>query len=262
MARKAREEEPVRSAVRTLNQSGGTRHGTFQTGHTPEQLEHPPGSAPLGLGCSNPTALASPGPGEVVLYLGCGTGMDLIEAARQVDPGGRAIGVDTAEALLVAARENVREARVTNVELHRAEIDSLPVEAGSVDVVISDCVINLSPDRPRVLDEIFRALRPAGRVLIADIVLERALPAGLGDSVLAYVGCAAGASLRADYLGMIERAGFVDVRVISETHMSDALGLDDPVLGEAVDALELSPEQAHDVLDSVTGVSISATKPA
>jgi SAM-dependent methyltransferase len=229
-------------------------------GYEEEQLAAVPDGANLGLGCGNPTAIDALRPGETVLDLGSGAGMDAFLAARQVGPGGRVIGVDMTDAMLDKARENARKTGATNVEFRKGQIEHLPIENESVDAIISNCVINLSPEKDRVFREAFRVLRPGGRMMISDLVLERPIPSEIMSSVDAYLGCVGGASLRGEYLETIEKAGFVEVRVERETHFADAVSLDDPQVQEAMDQFEISLEQVQGFLGAVTSLHVFARK--
>lgn len=191
-------------------------------GYTPEQLAALPEGANLGLGCGNPLAHAEPRPGEVVLDLGSGAGMDAFLAAREVGPTGRVIGVDMTPAMLEKARANAAKVGAANVEFRLGEIEHLPVADASVDLVISNCVINLSPAKDQVFREALRALRPGGRMVVSDLVLLRPLSEEVRRSVEAYVGCVAGAALKEDYLQAIRGAGFHDVAVVEERSYGDA----------------------------------------
>jgi SAM-dependent methyltransferase len=188
-----------------------------QLGYTAEQAAAIPEGANLGLGCGNPLAFAAVKPGETVLDLGSGAGIDCFLAAREVGPSGRVIGVDMTPAMIQRARANAATSGHANVEFRLGEIEHLPVADASVDLVISNCVVNLSPDKPQVFREALRALRPGGRMLVSDLVLTRPLTPELQRNVDLYVGCVAGASLRGDYLRMMRDAGFVGVEVLSES---------------------------------------------
>ncbi len=175
-----------------------------------------PQGADLGLGCGAPVALAAPKRGETVLDLGSGAGVDVFLAAREVGPEGRAIGVDMTPAMIDRARANAAREGYTNVEFRLGEIEHLPIPDSSVDVIVSNCVVNLSPEKDRVFREAYRVLKPGGRMLLSDLVLERPLPPETRESIEAYVGCIAGASLRGDYLRLIREAGFDGVEVVRE----------------------------------------------
>jgi arsenite methyltransferase len=229
-------------------------------GYSDEQLAAVPDGANLGVGCGNPTAIDALRPGETVVDLGSGAGMDAFLAAHQVGPSGRVIGVDMTDAMLARARENARKTGVTNVEFRKGQIEDLPIEDESVDAIISNCVINLSPEKDRVYREAYRVLRPGGRVMISDIVLERPLPQVVIDSIDAYLGCVGGASLRSEYLETIAKAGFREVRVQREARFTDAIALDDPRVQEAMERLGISEAEAKGYADAITSVSIFAVK--
>lgn len=182
-------------------------------GYRAEDTESAPAGSNLGLGCGNPTAIASLLPGQTVLDLGCGAGFDAFLAARAVGPTGRVIGVDMTPEMLQRARENQSRAGIEHVEFRLGEIEHLPIADRSVDVVISNCVVNLSPDKQRVFAEAFRVLRPGGRLAIADVVALRPLPAELRRDLELHTGCIAGAATVGDVEAMLAAAGFVDVRV-------------------------------------------------
>jgi SAM-dependent methyltransferase len=229
-------------------------------GYTDAELGAVPQGANLGLGCGNPTAIDALEPGETVLDLGSGAGMDAFLAARQVGPSGRVIGVDMTDAMLQKARENARKVGLGNVEFRKGAIEALPVEDESVDVILSNCVINLSPDKQRVYREAFRVLRPGGRLMVSDLVLERPLPPAVLESLDAYLGCVGGAALRAEYLETIEKAGFSEVRVQRETSYRDVASLDDPSVKQAMARFGVTRDQATELLDSVTSLHIFARK--
>jgi len=171
------------------------------------------GDANLGLGCGNPLALAELEPGMTVLDLGSGAGFDAFLALHRVGPTGRVIGVDMTDDMLSRARENAAKRGVTNVEFRKGYIESLPVDDASIDYVISNCVINLSADKPAVFREIARVLKPGGHFAVSDIVLLKALPEALARDISAYVGCISGASLLNDYLSMALHAGLKDLAI-------------------------------------------------
>src|SRR6185369_1309222 len=171
-----------------------------EIGYSADQMAAIPEGANLGLGCGNPLQYANVQPGEVVLDLGSGAGIDCFLAAREVGSSGRVIGVDMTPAMIEKARANAAKGDYRNVEFRLGEIENLPVADATIDVIISNCVINLSPDKGRVFREAFRALKPGGRLLVSDLVLTRALTPELQNNVDLYVGCVAGASLKDDYL--------------------------------------------------------------
>jgi arsenite methyltransferase len=185
-------------------------------GYTDEQRAAIPAGADLGLGCGNPLAHAALKPGETVLDLGSGGGIDCFLAAREVGPTGRVIGVDMTPAMIERARGNLVKVAATNVEFRLGEIEHLPVADGSVDAIISNCVVNLSPDKPQVFREARRVLKPGGRLVVSDLVLTRELGDELRRNVDLYVGCVAGASRKEEYLQLMRDAGFTDVSILEE----------------------------------------------
>jgi SAM-dependent methyltransferase len=183
-------------------------------GYSAEELASIPAGANMGLSCGNPTATANLRPGEVVVDLGSGGGIDVFLAAKKVGPAGRAIGVDMTPEMVERARANAVAQGLINVEFHLATIDKLPLGDASVDCVISNCVINLAPDKNAVLREIYRVLRPGGRVAVSDIALKKPLPPEVGSDLLAYVGCVAGAIPISEYVAGLKAAGFLAVQVV------------------------------------------------
>ena len=182
-------------------------------GYRSDEIAAAPEGANLGLGCGNPHAIAALKPGETVLDLGSGAGFDCFLAARAVGPSGRVIGVDMTIEMVQQARANAAKAGTRHVEFRLGEIESLPVDANSVDVILSNCVINLSPDKPRVFRETFRVLRPGGRLAIADTVRTADLPADIFADLAAHCGCVAGAASVEELEAMLRDAGFVDIRI-------------------------------------------------
>jgi arsenite methyltransferase len=192
--------------------------GCGPAGYAPEELARVPvEAADISLGCGNPVAVADLRPGEVVLDLGAGGGLDVLLSARRVGPTGKAFGLDMTGEMVALARENQRRAGVDNVEFLESYIESLPLPAESVDVVLSNCVVNLSPDKAAVFGEVFRVLKPGGRVAIYDIVADRAIDAEERADRDAWAACLTGAISRGEYRGGLETAGFRDV-VLEESH--------------------------------------------
>lgn len=241
---------------------GSTAEQTSRAvGYSDADLAAVPEGANLGLGCGNPVALATLRPGDTVLDLGSGAGFDCFLAAGKVGPSGRVIGVDMTPEMLEKARENARKSAHANVEFRLGEIEHLPVADNSVDVVISNCVINLSPDKPQVFREAFRVLRAGGRLMVSDIVLDAPLPKAILDSAAAYVGCISGASLRADYLSLITAAGFEDVQVVAEERFPVEAATSDPTLQALVRESGLPPDELTRLARGIRSVKVSAAKP-
>jgi SAM-dependent methyltransferase len=231
-------------------------------GYTDDEMRSVPEGANLGLGCGNPLAHASIREGETVLDLGAGAGFDCFLAARAAGPTGRVIGVDMTSEMVEKARGNARKGGYGNVEFRLGEIENLPVADASVDLVISNCVINLAPDKRRVFREAFRVLRPGGRLMVSDIVLREELPEAVKSSVAAYTGCIAGATSKVDYLDAMESAGFRDVRVIEETAFPVEVAADGPLAKAAADDFGLAPAELGKMAASVSSMKVFAVKPA
>src|SRR5690606_27927529 len=195
---------------------------TLAVGYSAAELEAVPEGAVTGLGCGNPVALAELRPGEVVLDLGSGAGMDALLAAREVGKRGRVIGVDMPPEMIERARANARDVGAANVEFRLGEIEHLPLADASVDVIMSNCVINLATDKLAVFREAFRVLRPGGRLMISDLVVEGELPEAVRRDLEAWAGCIAGALEKGEYLEEIRRAGFRDVEIAGERVYADA----------------------------------------
>jgi SAM-dependent methyltransferase len=230
-------------------------------GYTKEELDTLPEGADLGLGCGNPTALASIKEGETVIDLGSGAGIDCFLAAKKVGDTGKVIGIDMTPEMLDKARGNAKNGNIENVEFRLGEIDNLPVADNTADLVISNCVINLAPDKKKVFDEAFRVLKPGGRVMISDIVLLGELPEGIRSSMDAYIGCVSGAIHKDDYLQTIKDAGFKDVEIVSEA----TFPVEDIVVGENAQKIlkdaNLTTKEAIKAAISVSSIKVSAKKP-
>ncbi|MGV8081329.1 MAG: arsenite methyltransferase [Syntrophales bacterium] len=231
-------------------------------GYSDEDLASVPEGANLGLGCGNPVALASLREGETVVDLGSGAGFDAFLASRQVGPTGRVIGVDMTPEMLDKARENARKGGYENVAFRLGEIEHLPVADGEADAIISNCVINLSPDKQQVFREAFRILRPGGRLMVSDIVLTKDLPEAIKTSLTAWIGCVAGAVLRTDYLGAISAAGFTGVEVVGETVFPVDFLLNDPSVQAIIRDPGLPPDEVPDLAAAVLSIRVSAVRPA
>jgi SAM-dependent methyltransferase len=192
----------------------GVRAVAEAFGYSPEQLASLPAEANMGLSCGNPTAFASLKEGEVVTDLGCGGGLDVLLASQKVGPTGKAIGIDMTPEMIARARASATRMGASNVEFHLATIDRLPLADNSVDCMISNCVINLAPDKRAVFREMYRVLKPGGRVAVSDIALKKPLPPEVSGDILAYVGCIAGAISFADYEAGLRQAGFTSVQIV------------------------------------------------
>ena len=230
-------------------------------GYTEEELTAVPEGANLGLGCGNPVALASLREGETVLDLGSGAGFDCFLAANQVGETGRVVGVDMTPEMIEKARENAGKGNYENVEFRLGEIENLPVADNTADVIVSNCVINLAPDKKSVFKEAFRVLKPGGRIMVSDIVLTKELPEAIKNSVQAYVGCVSGAMVKLEYLETMEAAGFNDITVIDETSFPIDCMANDPTARTIMDNLDLSPEKVLELANSIRSIKVYAIKP-
>jgi SAM-dependent methyltransferase len=230
-------------------------------GYRPEDLQAVPEGANLGLGCGNPVALASLREGETVVDLGSGAGFDCFLAAKEVGESGRVIGVDMTHEMLDKARENARKGGYRNVEFRLGEIENLPVADNVSDIIISNCVINLSPDKGRVFEEAFRILKPGGRLMVSDIVMLKELPAALKESVAAYTGCVAGALMKDDYLGEIGAAGFQDVRIINETLFPVKALISHPAAEGVSVGCDTLEDTAEQLAATIASIKVYAVKP-
>jgi SAM-dependent methyltransferase len=229
-------------------------------GYSKEEMSQVPEGANLGLGCGNPVALASLREGQTVLDLGSGAGFDCFLTARAVGETGRVIGVDMTPEMIQKARENAEKGGYRNVEFRLGDIESLPVIDNSVDVILSNCVINLSPNKPRVFSEAFRVLKTGGKLTLSDVVLLQPLPPELANSSAAYLGCVAGASLKSDYLEMLSAAGFTDVQVVGESPFYLGEAAADPIVQAIIEEAKLTSEQVKEVGKSIVSIKVVATK--
>jgi arsenite methyltransferase len=282
MKSKLSEQEAVRQSVRAgyseiarsgspRRNSGGCCGGSSRPdseqlaatiGYTPEELAALPEGANMGLSCGNPNALAALRPGEVVLDLGSGGGFDVFIAGRKVGSAGRAIGVDMTPEMLATSRRNIeayrRNSGLDNVEFRLGEIEHLPLADASVDVVISNCVINLSPDKPQVWREIARVLKPGGRVAVSDLALLRPLPSAIAEMVEALVGCVAGAVPVAETGRMAEEAGFEEIGLNPRSaYIENMVDCQDPLYQKIVAHLPAGSKPG----DYITSLEIQARKP-
>jgi SAM-dependent methyltransferase len=230
-------------------------------GYSDEELGSVPQGANLGLGCGNPVALASLAEGETVLDLGSGAGFDSFLAANKVGQSGKIIGVDMTPEMIDKARANAQEGGYKNVEFRLGEIENIPAADNSVDIVISNCVINLSPDKKRVFSEAFRVLKPGGRLMVSDVVLLKELPNFIRESVAAYVGCISGALMKDDYLETIGEAGFQEVKIIGEASFSLDLMVDDPTTKAIINKLKISKDDLNNIENSAASIKVQGIKP-
>jgi len=243
------------------NGSDVSKEITKRIGYTEEEIGSVPEGANLGLGCGNPVALASLKKGQTVLDLGSGGGFDCFLAANRVGKGGKIIGVDMTPEMVDKARENARKGKYGNVEFRLGEIENLPVADGTVDVVISNCVINLSPNKKRVFEEAFRALKPNGRLMVSDIVLLKQLPEIIRRNVQAYIGCLSGAEMKDKYLQMIRDAGFKEVKVVEENYFPIENMANDPTAQAIVKTSQMPLDKLKKLENTVSSVKVYGVKP-
>jgi SAM-dependent methyltransferase len=230
-------------------------------GYTEEELTAVPEGANLGLGCGNPVAFASLREGETVLDLGSGAGLDCFLAASKVGKNGRVIGVDMTPEMIEKARENARKGNYRNVEFRLGEIENLPVADNYVDVVISNCVINLVPDKRRVFMEAFRVLKPGGRLMVSDIVLLKELPDFVKNSIEAYIGCLSGAIMKDEYMEAIKAVGFQEVEIVDEASFPIECMANDPTAKAVIKNSKIPLEKVEEVASSVISIKVYGVKP-
>ena len=238
-----------------------TRTISKAIGYTEKEMDSVPDSANLGLGCGNPIALASLIEGETVLDLGSGAGFDCFLAANRVGKGGKVIGVDMTPEMIEKARENAEKGGYQNVEFRLGDIESLPAADNSIDIIISNCVVNLSPDKKKVFREAFRVLKPGGRLMVSDIVLLKELPDFIRKSVAAYVGCISGALMKAEYLATITEAGFQEVQVLDEAIFPIDCMANDPTVKAVINKMDLLADEIKDTANSVASIKVRGIKP-
>ncbi len=230
-------------------------------GYGEEELRAAPEGANLGLGCGNPLGLAEIRPGDTVLDLGSGGGFDCFLAAGRVGPEGRVVGVDMTEEMIARARENAKKGGFANVEFRLGEIEKLPVGDGEVDLVISNCVLNLVPDKAKAFREIARVLKEGGRVMISDIVRRGELPATLQGNLEAYAACVAGALEVEEYLGLMKAAGLAEVQIVSETDAADLLaGIPDCTLDSLQEQFAAEIAAVRQLRGKIFSVTVKARK--
>ncbi len=229
-------------------------------GYSDGDLASIPEGANLGLGCGNPTALGAISKGDTVLDLGSGAGIDCFLAAQKAGETGTVIGVDMTPEMISRARDNAAKAGYNNVEFRLGEIENLPVEDDTVDVVISNCVINLSPDKAAVFREAYRVMKPGGRFMVSDIVVTAELPDRVRESIHAYVGCVAGAELKERYLAMMEKSGFRNIRILGESAFAEETLLQDTFAQSLIDELDRDGIDIGALMKSVKSIKVSAEK--
>ncbi|MGV8125730.1 MAG: arsenite methyltransferase [Methanothrix sp.] len=230
-------------------------------GYSEEDISAAPPESNLGLGCGNPVALAAIKEGERVLDMGSGAGFDCFLASSLVGPSGQVIGVDITSEMVDKARANARKGGYENIDFRQGDLENMPVADSYVDVVISNCVINLVPNKRLVFKEAFRVLKPGGRLAISDVVLTRELPDFVKNSTKAYIGCLAGAIMKQEYLQIIANVGFTDVSVAAESSFPVQSLLGESSGSAAIEMPQFSLEQEKEIAESVLSIKVNARKP-
>ncbi len=260
-AQKATKENSCRTPVDSCCGSAGRSQDISKmVGYSEKELKSVPEAANMGLGCGNPVAIASLKEGETIIDLGSGGGLDCFLAANRVGKTGQVIGIDMTPEMLEKARENARKGNYSNVEFRLGEIENLPIADNYGDMIISNCVINLSPDKHRVFREAFRVLKSGGRIMISDMVLTRELPDFLRDSIDAYISCLSGAIKKDEYLAAISNAGFQEIEIMDERTFSLDCDSDDPIARAVMENTKISPEQLKEVADTIVSIKVKGVK--
>jgi arsenite methyltransferase len=229
-------------------------------GYSDEEISSVPEGSNLGLGCGNPLAHASIKEGDIVLDLGSGAGFDSFLASKRVGKTGKVIGVDMTPDMVDKARENAIKGNIENVEFRLGEIEHLPVADNSVDLIISNCVINLVPNKEQVFQDAYRVLKPGGKLMISDIVLQKELPDYVKKSIDAYIGCVSGASLMDDYISKIKMAGFKEVKILSQISFPVDMILINPDIMEQVKQIGIPMDEVESIAKSVVSIKFEARK--
>ena len=229
-------------------------------GYSEEELRNVPEDANLGIGCGNPIGLASIKKGETILDLGSGAGFDCFLASRETGETGKVIGVDITPEMVAQAKKNAEKGNYRNVEFKVGEIENLPIESDSIDLIISNCVINLSNQKNQVFKEAFRVSKSNGRIMISDIILLHDLPDYVKNSVEGHIACLAGAVRKEDYINAIASAGFSDISIDKEAPFPLELMLNDPIAKKIIEENNLTEKEIKDFANSIASISISAKK--
>jgi len=248
------------SSVSCCGQPGMEKEISLCIGYSKEDMDKVPEGSNLGLGCGNPVAFASIKEGETVLDLGSGAGFDCFLAAEKVGPDGKVIGVDMTFQMIEKAKENAKKGGYKNLEFRLGEIENLPVGDSSIDLIISNCVVNLSPEKDKVFKEAFRVLKPGGRIMISDIVLTQELPDFIKNDMAAYVSCISGAIIKDDYLESIKKAGFQDIKVLEESSFPINYIISDDTKNIIKSSSNLPVDISATCKESVLSIKVSAIK--
>lgn len=229
-------------------------------GYSEEAMKNAPEGANLGIGCGNPTALASIRPGETILDLGSGAGFDCFLAAKETGETGKVIGVDITPEMVALAQKNAKKGQYKQVEFKVGAIENLPIDSETIDLIISNCVINLPDQKDRVFTEAHRVLKRGGRMMISDIILLHDLPDFVKNSVEGHIACLAGAVRKADYLQAMTQAGFTDIAIEKQSHFPLELMLNDPIAQKIVRENNLTEGDITAIAQSIASISIRAQK--
>ncbi len=251
----------VREGYARIAKQATSYYASRNLGYSEEEIQAVPPESNLGLGCGNPVALASLNEGEIVLDMGAGAGFDCFLASAKVGPSGKIIGVDITSEMVDKARANARKGGYSNIDFRQGDLENMPVADNYVDVVISNCVINLVPNKKMVFKEAFRVLKPGGRLAVSDVVLQRELPEFVKRSTEAYIGCLAGAIMKEEYLEIIRAVGFQDVKVEDESSFPIESLISEKAGSSIIDMPKISAEQQRAVSDSILSIKIGAFKP-
>jgi len=232
----------------------------IEIGYSETEIINVPENANLGIGCGNPTAIASIKKGETILDLGSGAGFDCFLASNETGETGKVIGVDFTPEMVAQANKNAEKGNYKNIEFKIGEIENLPVESNSVDLIISNCVINLASQKEQVFNEAYRVAKPKGRIMISDIVLLNDLPDYVKNSVEGHIACLAGAVRKVDYINAIAKAGFTEINIVKEAKFPIELMLNDPIAEKIVRENNLTQKEISAISNSIASISISAIK--
>ncbi len=248
------------SQASCCGQPGIEKELSSKIGYSQKDMDKVPQGSNLGLGCGNPIALASIKEGETVLDLGSGAGFDCFLASEKVGPLGKVIGVDMTPEMIQKARENAEKGGYKNVEFRLGEIEKLPIENNSIDLIISNCVVNLSPDKDKVFKEAYRVLKPGGRILISDIVLKQELPEHIKNDINAYVSCISGAVIKEEYLESIKKAGFKNIKVLDESTFPINYIISDDTRNIIDNSLVQSDNISSSFKETILSIKVSAIR--
>ena len=253
-------EKSKTSFFQCCNPEDMTKEVGRKIGYSEEQLDKVPENSNLGVGCGNPLAFTSITKGETILDLGSGAGFDCFIASEETGENGKVIGVDFTPEMVKQATINAKKANYNNVEFKIGEIENLPIEDNSIDLIISNCVINLSNQKEKVFEEAFRVAKQGGRLMISDLILLKELPDYIKNSVEGHIACISGTVHKEDYINALEKAGFSNVKIDKEQIFPMELFISDPLAKKIVTENNLSEKEIKDIINSIASVSISATK--